>query len=94
MIKRFKESLSSFTQHLHLLPRYHISLYSSYVYTQLLQTSDPRKDIIEPAIKGTTNMLEAALKSTKVKRVVITSSVASVIPPKDEDLALDHTYTG
>jgi len=41
-------------------------------------------------------MLEAALKSPKVKRVVITSSVASVIPRKDEDLvaALDHTFTG
>lgn len=62
----------------------------------LPQTEDPKKDILDPAIKGTTNILKAVLKFPKVKRVVITSSVASVIPPNREDLvaALDHTFTG
>jgi nucleoside-diphosphate-sugar epimerase len=66
------------------------------MYTHLLQTSDPKNDIFDPAIKGTTNILKAVLKFPKVKRVVITSSIASVIPPNGEDLiaALDHTFTG
>jgi nucleoside-diphosphate-sugar epimerase len=62
----------------------------------LLQTSDPKNDILDPAIKGTTNILEAVYKFKTVKRVVITSSMASVIPPTNKGLvaALDHTFTG
>jgi nucleoside-diphosphate-sugar epimerase len=62
----------------------------------LLQTSDPKNDTIDPAIKGTTNILKATLEFSKVKRVVITSSVASVVPLNQEDLiaASDHTFTG
>lgn len=43
-------------------------------------SDDMVKSMVEPAIKGTLNILEAAAKSPSVKRVVITSSVIAVIP--------------
>uniref|UniRef100_A0A0D6R743 NAD-dependent epimerase/dehydratase domain-containing protein n=1 Tax=Araucaria cunninghamii TaxID=56994 RepID=A0A0D6R743_ARACU len=51
--------------------------------------SDPEKQLLDPGIKGTLNVLEAAHKA-KVKRVVLTSSVSAIIPnpkwPKDTPL--------
>lgn len=43
-----------------------------------LRYKDAQRDLIEPAIKGTQNALNAATKSESVKRVVLTSSVAAV----------------
>ncbi|MCJ1243342.1 hypothetical protein MMC30_000539 [Trapelia coarctata] len=45
-----------------------------------METTDYDKDVIQPAIKGTTNILFAAKKVPTVKRVVITSSAVAVIP--------------
>ena len=42
--------------------------------------TDARKDFIDPAVKGTTAILEAARKVSTIKKVVITASVASLIP--------------
>jgi nucleoside-diphosphate-sugar epimerase len=39
--------------------------------------------LIDPAIKGTLNILEAAKKASSVKRVVITSSIVAIISWKD-----------
>ncbi len=44
----------------------------------ILNVKDPQKDLVDPAVKGTANVLEAASKSGSVKKVVLTSSVASV----------------
>lgn len=43
-----------------------------------LRFKDPVKELIEPAVQGTQNVLNAANKSNSVKRVVLTSSVAAV----------------
>ncbi|ESW14162.1 hypothetical protein PHAVU_008G258000 [Phaseolus vulgaris] len=43
------------------------------------QVQDPQKDLLDPAIKGTANVLTAA-KEAGVRRVVVTSSVAAIIP--------------
>jgi len=43
-----------------------------------LRFKDAQRDLIEPALKGTQNVLNAASKSGTVKRVVLTSSVAAV----------------
>ncbi|HRX30545.1 MAG TPA: NAD-dependent epimerase/dehydratase family protein [Tenuifilaceae bacterium] len=43
-----------------------------------LRFKDPVKDLIEPAVKGTKNVLSAASRSKSVKRVVLTSSIAAV----------------
>ncbi|KAI1618580.1 hypothetical protein EDD36DRAFT_35795 [Exophiala viscosa] len=50
-------------------------------------TDDDEKNIIQPAIRGTLSILYSALKHPSVKKVVITSSVAAVLPvePKPFD---------
>ncbi|MFT5860472.1 MAG: nucleoside-diphosphate-sugar epimerase [Flavobacteriaceae bacterium] len=40
--------------------------------------SDPQKDLVDPAKKGTRNVLESANRTASVKRVVLTSSCAAV----------------
>jgi nucleoside-diphosphate-sugar epimerase len=40
----------------------------------------PGEDLLTPAVKGTTSMLESASRVPSVERVVITASVASLIP--------------
>lgn len=39
---------------------------------------NPQTELIDPAVKGTTNVMETAKKSNSVKRVVVTSSCASI----------------
>lgn len=39
---------------------------------------DPQKELIDPAVKGTANVLNAAKKTPSVKRVVVTSSCAAI----------------
>jgi nucleoside-diphosphate-sugar epimerase len=43
-----------------------------------LRFKDAQKELIEPALKGTQNVLNAATKSSTVKKVILTSSVAAV----------------
>jgi nucleoside-diphosphate-sugar epimerase len=43
-----------------------------------LQIKDAKKDLYEPSLNGTINVLEAANRSGSVKKVVLTSSVAAV----------------
>jgi nucleoside-diphosphate-sugar epimerase len=40
----------------------------------------PGEDLLTPAVKGTTSMLESASRVPSVEKVVITASVASLIP--------------
>ncbi|EAY24548.1 NAD-dependent epimerase/dehydratase family protein [Microscilla marina] len=40
--------------------------------------NDPQKDLIDPAVKGTQNVLETANNTPSVKRVVVTSSCAAI----------------
>jgi len=40
----------------------------------------PGEDLLTPAVKGTSSVLESALKVPSIKKVVITASVASLIP--------------
>ena len=50
----------------------------------LNKADDPQKDLVDPAVKGTENVLEAALKEESVQRIVLTSSVATVRRPELE----------
>ncbi len=43
-----------------------------------LGVEDPQKDLVDPAVKGTRNVLEEATRTPSVRRVVLTSSCAAI----------------
>ncbi|KAJ3212401.1 hypothetical protein HDU67_003861 [Dinochytrium kinnereticum] len=43
-----------------------------------IQTRDPQKEVVEPAVNGTLAVLEAAKRAGSVRTVVITSSMAAI----------------
>jgi dihydroflavonol-4-reductase len=49
----------------------------------VLDAKDAQADLVDPAVRGTLSMLEAAAKSPSVKRVVLTSSMAAVTDEPD-----------
>ena len=44
----------------------------------VMDSKDPQKEVIEPALKGTQNVLNTVNKTESVKRVVLTSSVVAI----------------
>jgi dihydroflavonol-4-reductase len=48
-----------------------------------LEAKDALKELVEPAVKGTINVLKAAAATASVRRVVITSSMAAVTDEPD-----------
>ncbi len=48
-----------------------------------IDVKDPQRDLVEPAVKGTLSMLRAAAQSRRVKRVILTSSMAAVTDQPD-----------
>ena len=58
----------------------------------ILNVKDAKKDLLDPAVIGTTNVLEAANKSNSVKKVVLTSSVVAIygdaIDMKNQNLSV------
>ncbi|HJU81974.1 MAG TPA: NAD-dependent epimerase/dehydratase family protein [Acidimicrobiia bacterium] len=49
----------------------------------VLHVGDPQRDLIDPAVNGTLAILNAAMSSPSVKRVVITSSFAAITDEPD-----------
>lgn len=43
-----------------------------------MSVKDPRRDLVDPAVQGTRNVLETASQTASVKRVVVTSSCAAI----------------
>ncbi|KAM1443412.1 hypothetical protein ACFX2I_039696 [Malus domestica] len=57
--------------------------------------TDPQVEIIEPAVKGTLNVLKSCTKFPAVNRVVLTSSLAAVKvngKPLASDVVIDETW--
>jgi dihydroflavonol-4-reductase len=52
-----------------------------------LDAKDPQKDLVEPAVQGTENVLRSAAKAG-VKRVVLTSSMAAITDEPESDHVL------
>ena len=53
---------------------------------------DPQKDLVDPAKKGTRNVLESANRTESVKRVVVTSSCAAIYGDGKDLLSIpNHT---
>ncbi|KAJ3703867.1 hypothetical protein LUZ61_007572 [Rhynchospora tenuis] len=61
----------------------------------LLDPTDFQSELIEPAVEGTLNVLRSCAKASTVKRVVVTSSLASVMftgKPFSPDVVIDETW--
>jgi nucleoside-diphosphate-sugar epimerase len=54
-----------------------------------LSVKDPQKDLVEPAVNGTKNVINEAFNSSTVERVVVTSSMAAVCGDRQPG----HVYT-
>ncbi|PNY10314.1 cinnamoyl-CoA reductase 1-like protein [Trifolium pratense] len=57
--------------------------------------NDPQAELIDPALKGTLNVLKSCAKSPSVKRVILTSSVSAVVfntRPKNPEVVVDETW--
>jgi len=53
--------------------------YVIHIASPIVQSpKDPQKDLVDPAVKGTLSVLNAATKAGTVKRVVLTSSCAAI----------------
>ena len=51
---------------------------------------DPQKDLVDPAKKGTKNVLGSANKTESVKRVVVTSSCAAIYGDGEDVLKMPN----
>jgi dihydroflavonol-4-reductase len=56
-----------------------------------IQVKDPQRDLVDPAVSGTRNVLEAAKRTPTVKRVVVTSSCAAIC---GDSIDLQETKSG
>ncbi|KAL0716332.1 hypothetical protein Bca4012_065654 [Brassica carinata] len=57
--------------------------------------TDPQTELIDPAVKGTINVLNTCKKNSSVKRVILTSSTAAVLirqPPLGPNDVVDETF--
>ncbi|KAL5540166.1 hypothetical protein UlMin_044045 [Ulmus minor] len=60
-----------------------------------LSPSDPQVELIDPALKGTLNILKSCAKVPSLKRVVVTSSMATVMyngKPLTPEVVVDETW--
>ncbi|KAJ4711585.1 cinnamoyl-CoA reductase 1-like [Melia azedarach] len=61
----------------------------------IFSSNDPQADIIDPAVKGTLNVLRSCANVHSIKRVVLTSSIAAITQhgtPTTPDLVIDETW--
>ncbi|KAF8038614.1 hypothetical protein BT93_B1213 [Corymbia citriodora subsp. variegata] len=61
----------------------------------LLSAAEPQAEIIDPALKGTLNVLRSCEKASSIKRVVVTSSMAAVAfsaKPLTSGIVIDETW--
>ncbi|XVF69610.1 hypothetical protein PTKIN_Ptkin11bG0095000 [Pterospermum kingtungense] len=57
--------------------------------------TDPQAELLDPAVKGTLNVLNSCAKNSSVKRVVLTSSIAAMAyngKPRTPDVVIDETW--
>ncbi|KAI3449980.1 hypothetical protein Pfo_006645 [Paulownia fortunei] len=60
-----------------------------------LETKNPQEELIDPAVKGTLNVLGSCAKTSSVKRVILTSSEAAIAfnrTPRTSEAVIDETW--
>ena len=50
----------------------------------ITNVKDPQRDLLDPAVNGTLNVLKASVSAGTVKRVVLTSSFAAMMRPPEQ----------
>jgi len=63
-----------------------IVIHTASPYT--LDAKDPQRDLVDPAVQGTENVLAACKKAGTVRRVVLTSSMAAITDEPEGDRVL------
>lgn len=58
----------------------------------VINVKDPQRDLVDPAVQGTLSMLRAAAANPRVKRVVLTSSMAAVTDSPDGRVLTDADW--
>ncbi|KAK4841787.1 hypothetical protein QYF36_010539 [Acer negundo] len=61
----------------------------------LLSSNDPQADLVDPALKGTLNVLRSCAKVPSIRRVIVTSSMAAVSfngKPLSPEVTVDETW--
>lgn len=58
----------------------------------VIDVDDPQRDLVDPAVTGTTSVLESCLAVGSVRRVVLTSSVAAITDQADGHLNTEHDW--
>lgn len=67
-----------------------VVVHSAAVVSNAGAVKDPMKEIVDPSVKGTDNVIQSIIKAGTVKRVVHTSSVAAI---QTYDKPADHIFT-
>ena len=75
-IKYFKSDLLKEGSYAEAMQGCELVFHTASPYT--LSVKDPQKELVEPALNGTRNVLNQANKTASVKRVVLTSSCAAI----------------
>jgi len=75
-IKYFKADLLSQGSYLEAMQGCELVFHTASPF--IISVKDPQKELIEPAVLGTENVLESVNKTPSVKRVVLTSSCAAI----------------
>jgi dihydroflavonol-4-reductase len=58
----------------------------------VMEVKDPKKDLLDPAVNGTLNLLRSAAKSPSVTRVIVTSSIAAVTDEPENGVTYDESH--
>ncbi|KAE8055789.1 hypothetical protein FH972_012611 [Carpinus fangiana] len=80
-----------------MIVSFRMSFFIMSVLTDLLSIhlDEKQAELLDPAVKGTLNVLNSCAKASSVKRVVLTSSMAAVAyngRPKTPDVVVDETW--
>lgn len=58
----------------------------------VLTVKDPQRDLVDPAVQGTLSLLRAAARSSRIKRVVLTSSMAAITDEPDGSVLTESDW--
>jgi len=81
-IRYFKSDLLTEGSYLEAMKDCELIFHTASPFT--VNVKDPQKELIDPAVKGTENVLLAANKTPTVKRIVLTSSCAAIYTDANE----------